>query len=212
FAVLLLRVPEPLAAPSPRFWASIAEISRRPWAIAVLLLTALEGALLVGVLSYLPTALIEEGAPIVVAGIATSVFGLAVIAWSQLLKPLLGRWRPSTVLLVGGLAASLAYGLVAFRVDFVTVGFAAVLLGLGWAFAHTQMQTWMTDAAAGARPVGMSLFAVALFGGGSLGAVAGNAAVPGGDFSILFAGSALSAIIFAVTGMILRNRYAPREE
>lgn len=212
FTIMLIRLPEPSASASPRFWASIAELLRRPWALAVLFLTVIEGALIVGVLSFLPTALIEQGAPIVVAGIATSVFGVAVIGFSQVLKPLLSRWSPAVVLLVGGLAMVLAYGLVAVRITFVTVGVAAVLLGLAWAFAHTQMQTWMTDAAAGARPVGMSLFAVALFGGGSIGAVAGNAAVPGGDFTALFVASAAAGAVFAVTAAILRNRYAPREE
>lgn len=211
FTILLVRLPEPDAAPSPRFWASMAALLRQPWVLAVLVLTVIEGALLVGVLSFLPTALIEQGAPVIVAGIATSVFGVAVIAFSQLLKPLLGRWTPTAVLLIGGLAATAAYALIAVRIDFVTVGIAAVLLGLGWAFAHTQMQTWMTDAAAAARPVGMSLFAVALFGGGSIGAAAGNAAVPGDDFGLLFAVSAACALVFAVSAAVLRNRYAPRE-
>ena len=212
FTIMLIRLPEPVASASPRFWASVVQILRRPWTIAVLLLTVVEGALLVGVLSYLPTALIEQGAPIVVAGVATSVFGVAVIGFSQVLKPLLSRWSPSVVLLVGGLAMVVAYGIVAVRIDFVTVGVAAVLLGLAWAFAHTQMQTWMTDAAAGARPVGMSLFAVALFGGGSIGAAAGNVAVPGGDFTTLFIASAVAGAVFAATAVVLRNRYAPREE
>lgn len=212
FTVLLLGLAEPSSVPSPRFWASIAALLRRRWTVAVLLLTVLEGVLLVGVLSYLPTALIEQGAPVVVAGVATSVFGIAVIAFSQLLKPLLGRWSPAVVILVGGLAASAAYALIAVRLDFVTAGIAALLLGLGWAFAHTQLQTWMTDAAAGARPVGMSLFAVALFSGGSVGAAMGNGSVPGGDFAVLFAQSAVAAAVFAVSASILRNRYAPREE
>lgn len=211
FTVLLVRLPEPAAQPSPLFWASLTTLLRQRWVLAVLALTLVEGALLVGVLSYLPTALIEQGAPLIVAGVATSVFGLAVIGFSQVLKPLLARWTPTVVLLVGGLAATAAYALIAVHIDFVTVGIAAVLLGLGWAFAHTQMQTWMTDAASAARPVGMSLFAVALFGGGSIGAAAGNAAVPGAHFGLLFSISAVSALIFAVSAAILRNRYAPRE-
>ncbi|MER3386415.1 MAG: MFS transporter [Microcella pacifica] len=212
FSVLLLRLPEPESSFSPRFWASIRELATRPWAWGVLALTFLEGALLVGVLSYLPTALIVQGAPVVTAGLATSVFGVAVILFSQLLKPLLGRWTPARVLLVGGMATVLAYALVAVQLTFVTVAIAAVLLGLGWAFAHTQMQTWMTDAAVGARPVGMSLFAVALFGGGSFGALGGNAAVPGDDFSMLFGLAALAALVFAVIAAHFRNRYTPREE
>lgn len=209
FTVLLIRLPEPPSVPSPAFFASFAVLARKPWAIGILVLTALEGALLVGVLAFLPTALIEDGAPVIVAGVATSVFGVAVIACSQLLKPILGRWQPSRILLVGGLSAGLAYAIVAIYLEFWTVAIAAVLLGLGWAFAHTQMQTWMTDAATAARPVGMSLFAVALFGGGSLGAAAGNAAIPGDQFPLLFAVSAGAAVVFAVSSAIARNRYTP---
>lgn len=211
FTILLVRIPEPTTTPSPLFGASLVLLARKPWAVGVLVLTVLEGALLIGVLAFLPTALIERGSPVVVAGIATSVFGIAVIGCSQLLKPLIRRWSPARILLVGGLAAALAYAIVAVHLSFLTVAVSAVLLGLAWAFAHTQMQTWMTDAAAAARPVGMSLFAVALFGGGSLGALAGNAAVPGEDFALLFALSSGLAVIFAVGAALSRHRYAPSE-
>ncbi|RZS57311.1 putative MFS family arabinose efflux permease [Microcella alkaliphila] len=212
FTVLLIRLPEPPAAPSPAFFASLRVLARKPWVLGILALTALEGALLVGVLAFLPTALVEDGAPVIVAGVATSVFGLAVIACSQLLKPILRRWNPARILLIGGLSTAIGYALVAILLEFWTVSIAAVLLGLGWAFAHTQMQTWMTDAAAAARPVGMSLFAVALFGGGSLGAAVGNAAVPGGQFLLLFAISAFAAAAFAVGSAVARNRYTPSEQ
>jgi predicted MFS family arabinose efflux permease len=209
--VLLVRIPEPPARESPRFWASLGVILGNRWSVGVLLITVLEGALLIGVLNYLPTALVDEGVSVALAGLATATFGIAVIAFSQLLKPLIRR-RPSwLILLLGGIAAVLGFAILTLSVTIVTVGVAAILLGASWAFAHTQMQTWMTDAAIDARPVGMALFAVALFGGGSIGTAAGNAAAAGSEFGLLFAGATLGAAVFTIVAVLARARYATRE-
>jgi predicted MFS family arabinose efflux permease len=73
------------------------------------------------------------------------------------------------------------------------------------------MQTWMTDAVADGRAIGMSFFSIALFAGSTIGAALGQAAAGAGDFSLLFAASAVGAGVFGAATSLARSRYRVRE-
>lgn len=205
--VLLFLVPEPTKTVPQGFFPAILRVFRNRWALIVLSLTVVEGALLVGVLNYIPVALQDRGYSVVIAGLAAAVFGVSVVFGSQLTKVLLSLWPAWVILLAGGLGVAFAYGMLAIAITFPVAASAAGILGFAWAFAHTQMQTWMTDAVADARPVGMSLFAVALFGGGSIGVALANAAAASHAFMPLFIWSAAVALAFAVAASFARRRY-----
>jgi len=181
------------------------------WALVTLALAVLEGILLVGAINFLPVALESAGAPAALAGLVTSLFGLAVIASSQLVKRIVVRAAPFVLLLAGGVATVVGYALLAAVVTVPTVLVASVLFGFAWASAHTQLQTWMTDVLVANRPVGMALFATALFGGGSIGAALGTAATSADAYPALFLGSTALAVVFTLGATLGRARYLTRE-
>lgn len=194
-----------------RLGPSLRRLAGNRWAVAILVFTVVEGALLIGVFNYLAVALQETGATVLVAGAATAAFGAAVVIASQVMKLILGRWPAWVLMVLAGVAIVGAYVAVAVNISLITVLVAAILLGLAWALGHTTMQTWMTDAAADTRAVGMSFFSIALFVGASVGAAAGNVAAGAHRFDVLFALTLVVSVAYALATSVARARYVLRE-
>lgn len=194
-----------------RLVPSLRRLAGNGWALAILAFTVAEGALLVGVFNYLAVALQTTGASVLVAGVATAMFGAAVVIVSQSMKLILDRWPSWVLMLLAGLSTVTAYVAVALQISLGTVSAAAILLGVAWACGHTTMQTWMTDAAADSRAIGMSFFSIALFVGASAGAAAGNIATGADRFGTLFALAAVASVVYAGVTTAARARYVVRE-
>lgn len=194
-----------------RLVPSLRRLAGNRWALAILAFTVAEGVLLIGVFNYLAVALQTTGASVLAAGVATAMFGAAVVITSQLMKLILDHWPSWVLMLLAGASIIAAYIAVAVQISLVTVLAAAILLGVAWACGHTTMQTWMTDAAADSRAIGMSLFSIALFVGASVGAAAGNIATGTGRFGILFAIAAIASVGYAAVTTVARARYVVRE-
>ena len=180
------------------------------WNLLILGLVFIEGAMLFGVMGFLPTALHDTGTDATLAGVVTGVYGITLIGTAQLMKLVLGRIPPALLLLIGGSASVIGFALIAAVLSVVTVLIASALFGFAWAIAHTQMQNWMTDAVAKDRPVGTALFATALFAGGALGAAVGSWSATGGWFQLLFLLTAVSGLLFAIAASFGRARYRVR--
>lgn len=192
------------------FWPAFPVLARSGWTWIVLLLAVAEGVVLVGVINFIPVALESVGVPVSIAGFAVAGFGIAVVVWSPVVRMLVGRLSAPALLGIGGAAAVVGYGILVLTLSVAGGVAAVVLLGFAWACAHTQLQTWVTDVVADARPLGMALFAVALFGGGVLGTSLGTWALAGAQFRTMFAISCAVAAGFAITAVLLRRRYVPR--
>src|SRR5690606_16100594 len=93
---------------------------------------------------------------------------------------------PSTLILVGGGAATVAYLLLTVDHRAVPVVVATVLIGAAWAFMHSTMQTWATDMAPTARATAVSLFAAALFTGSAISTAVLGPLVDAGRFQLTF--------------------------
>lgn len=194
-----------------RLIPSLRRLAGNRWALAILAFTIAEGALLIGVFNYLAVALQTTGASVLVAGVATAMFGAAVVIVSQSMKLILDRWPTWVLMLLAGLSTVTAYVVVALQISLGTVSAAAILLGVAWACGHTTMQTWMTDAAADSRAIGMSFFSIALFVGASAGAAAGNIAAGADRFGALFALAAVASVVYAAVTTVARARYIIRD-
>ena len=114
-------------------------------------------------------------------------------------------------MVLAGVSIIGAYVAVALDISLITVLTAAILLGVAWALGHTTMQTWMTDAAADTRAIGMSFFSISLFVGASIGAAAGNVAAGAHRFDVLFALTLAVSVAYALATSAARARYAVRE-
>jgi predicted MFS family arabinose efflux permease len=187
--------------------AQIGVVLRRPWAILVVLLALVEGGVILGFLTYLAPSLEAEGYSAAVSGLAVGLYGLATLLWTQALKRVadgLGRYA---LILVGG--ALLALGYVAGALDHHLPGtaLAAILVGGGFAFMHSTLQTWATEVVPEARATVISFFAAALFAGSGVATTAAAPLAEGGSFGLLFTIAALIAVPLGLLGGLARLRY-----
>ncbi|MCW2778716.1 MAG: transporter, partial [Frankiales bacterium] len=205
--LLLPRLPEPPAPATPP--AGLVAVVRSRWGVLVLLLALVEGAALLGLLTYLAPALESEGVSSAKAGGVVALYGIGLLLASRVVKRRAGRTSAPVFLGFGAAGLAVAYALVALTRDAVVVGLAALVLGAAWASMHSTMQAWATEAVPGARAATVSLFAGALFVGS--GAATAALAPLAGDlrWAPLFAVGVLLAVVFgagAVTGRRLYGR------
>lgn len=202
---LLPRLPEPARAPAAR--QGLRVVLRQPWGRAVLALSLVEGAVLLGLLAYLVPALESTGSSPTVAGLVVALYGVSLLLASRLVKRAVGRTSPAALIGVGAAVLVLAYLVLAVSQELVPVGLGAVLIGAGWAPMHSTMQTWATEAVPTARATMVSLFAGVLFLGSGL-ATAALAPLAGRDrWMLVFGGAAVVAAGFGVVAAISRARF-----
>ncbi len=207
----LARIPDPGNHSGERVAAQLSSLARNPWAITLFALTALEGFLLIGVFNLLPVALQQSGASVFVSGLVTASFGVVVIVVSQLMKLVVSRVPAWVLFGAAGVFGVASFAVLLTGVSQLTVLVAAAFMGAAWALGHTTLQTWMTDAAADARALGMTFFSISLMLGGSLGAALGTVAADGHSFPALFAISLVGAAGFGVGSTLARKKYRVNE-
>lgn len=203
--VLLRRLPEP-ARPAGR-QAGVLTVLRHRWGRLVLLLSLIEGAALLGFLTYLPPLLESGGQSPTAAGLVVALYGIGLLLASRVVKRQVSRVRPELLIAVGATCLVVAYSVIATSQTPVAVGIGATLIGAGWASMHSTMQAWATEVVPGARAAMVSLFAGALF----LGSGAGTAVLAplAGDhrWTAMFTGAVVISAVFGLVAAVTRSRY-----
>jgi len=163
-----LRLPPMLGEPRPRYRDAL----RAPRMKALLALVALEGFLYMGSFTFL-SGLLEErfGLDPFDIGLVMSTAGIAQLLSARLLPRLLRLFRERTLMLVGGCCMGSAYLLCAVAPRPAWVAIACLLVGAGFTFCHTTLQTRATEAFPRARGTALALFAFALVSSSALGTV-----------------------------------------
>lgn len=162
-AVVLRRLPEPPQAPGRTTGPGAA--LRSTWGRRVLLLALVEGAALLGLVTYLAPAVESRGASPTEAGALVALYGVGLLIASRIVKRVAGLVPPERLVVLGAAGLALAYGGVALSTAPVVVAVAALLVGAGWASMHSTMQAWATEVVPDGRAGMVSLFAAALFVG-----------------------------------------------
>lgn len=210
--VALARLPEPAREPvSGNPLGSVARVLRRGWAITVFVLVFVEGAVVLGVLTYLAPAVQSLGSTAGVAGLIAAAFGVGALVWSRVVRALVGRVPAAGLAAIGGGLLVAAWGAVAAVVSLSTVAVAGLLLGGSWAFLHTTLQSWATEVVPEERATAVALFAALLF----LGSAAGTAAVgPLADasaYETAFQVALAISLPLAVAAAVALRRYSRRD-
>jgi predicted MFS family arabinose efflux permease len=208
-AVYLRRLPEPPRAPVQRrpVRALVSAAADR-WVLLVLLLAFVEGAALTGSFTFVAPGVqqaAEAGAGL--AGTVVAAYGVAVLGFSRVVRPLSARLRTPTLLLIGGACGMLGFTVLALQRGLVAGVVACVLLGAAWAFMHSTLQTWATSVAPQARAQVVPLFSACLFLGGSTGAALGGLLAGNGHYGTLFAVSAALFVPLTVVSAATRRTY-----
>lgn len=207
----LARLPEPDRPPvTDGPWRSVAAVVRTPWALAVLALVLVEGAVVLGVLTYLAPAVQGLGSSATVAGLVAATFGAGALAWSRLVRRLVGRVPAAVLAAVGGAFLVAAWAVPAVAVTLPSVAVAGLLAGGAWAFLHSTLQAWVTEVVPQARATAVALFAAMLFLGSAAGTTLAAPLAEGGAYGPLFLVGAATAVPLAVLAALGRTAYGRR--
>jgi predicted MFS family arabinose efflux permease len=211
-SLFLVRLPEPekegdTAGPL----TNVGSVFRRPWAILVVLLALVEGGVILGFLTYLPPALEAGGYNAAASGLAVGLYGLATLGWTWVLKRAADSLGKGALISLGGTLLALGYATGALSQNLLSISLAACLVGGGFAFMHSTLQTWATEVAPEARATIISFFAAALFVGSGLATTAAAPLAEESAFGTLFALAALVALPLGLLGGLARRRYAFQE-
>jgi predicted MFS family arabinose efflux permease len=185
-------------------------VVRHRWALVVFALVFVEGAVLLGVLTYLAPAVQGIGASTAVAGLVAASFGVSALAWTRLVRLLVGRLAPAALAGVGGAMLVAGWAVPATRVHVATVLGAGLLLGGSWAFLHTTLQAWVTEVVPGERATAVALFAALLFLGASAGTALAAPLADAGAFDTMFRIALVVAVPLSLAAAVARRRYGGR--
>ncbi|TMR22151.1 MFS transporter [Nonomuraea turkmeniaca] len=177
------------------------------WALLVFALAFTEGAIMLGAMPFLATALEHAGIAAAVAGLGITAYGLGLWAFSKVVKRLSGHWPAPVLMAVGGAQLCAGFALAAVHVSMATVAVTALLLGGGWSFLHSSLQTWATSVVPEARGTTIAFFASALFVGSGVASWAAGPLAEGGRYTLLFGVAAAAAIPLTVVAALTRRRY-----
>ena len=205
-SLALRKLPEPPRAPVAGVGEPLRAVLRNRWALLVFGLAFVEGAVLLGTMTLLAAALQARGVSAAVAGLATAAFGVGVLVFSRVVKALSGRMPVWVLMAVGGAQICLGYGMVAARVDLAVVVITALLLGGGWSFMHSSLQTWATSVVPEARGTAVAFFAASLFIGSSVAVTAAGPLAQNGQYALLFGIACATSVPLTVTAVLCRRR------
>ncbi|WP_283248657.1 MFS transporter [Occultella gossypii] len=204
----LRRLPEPeRTGPRLPIGASVRRVVTNRWAVTVIVLVAIEGALFLGALPFLPTLLQAGGMSTALSGVVTAAYGAFIVVFAVVVKRQARRRSPAFLIGVGAASATAAFAALVVDQGAAGVFTACALLAAAWAFAHSTMQKWITEVVPAARAVAVSLFASGLFLGSALGTALGSGAVAEGHYQAFAWGFALASAPFAVAVTAARRAY-----
>lgn len=167
----------PSSAPSSadaKGWRAIVmpvvTVLRVRWARVVVLTVLLEGALVFGVLSYIPTFLQERhGMSPSAAGATASLFAVGAFVYVFNAKWLVARLGEVPMVRLGGILICLCYVTYLFAPGWGWALLASAVTGLGYYFVHAVLQTRATQMAPSLRGTAVSLSSSCLLLGQAIG-------------------------------------------
>lgn len=191
---------DPLVAP-------VLRVLRDPAVQRLLALAMLDGAAILGALTFIPAAVESTGRDTATAAAITATYGIAVLVGARMVGHLSRGISGSAFILAGSAIGATACALLSVSVHLVAAVLACILLGFAWASMHTSLQTWATEVTPAERTITVSLFAGALFAGSAVAAAFGGPLAQNHEFGQLFAWGALLLVIIGVTGYIARAHW-----
>jgi predicted MFS family arabinose efflux permease len=207
-ALALRRVPESLVTRSTQHpLRQVAGVFRHGWALFLLAVAVLVGAVMFGFVTYLAPALEANGQSPAIAGVVVASYGVSVLVCTSAFRYLARRTRAALILAGGAGMLLIGYLVAAAAQTVPAILVASILAGGAYAFMQSTFQTWATDVVPEARATAASLFATAIFAGAAL-ATAGVAGLASAHrFADLFLIAAIVTLPVLIIGTIGRWRY-----
>ncbi|WP_432039545.1 MFS transporter [Streptomyces cucumeris] len=206
-AMALRRLPEPQRECTDSLLAPFQVVLRSRWQWFVMAVAMLEGAVLLGFLTYLAPALEANGVPATLAGAVSALYGVGSMAAARMVKRLVGRWTPVTLIVAGGAQMAVGYAVAGVSQSAPALVVTALLLGGGWSFMHSTVQSWATVLSPAARATGVALFGVALYVGSAVASGLAAGAAEAHVYRPLFLLAAVLTLPLTVIAAAGRARY-----
>jgi predicted MFS family arabinose efflux permease len=187
----------------------IRRVAAHPWAVFLIVLAIGEGAVMLGFLTFLAPALQTNGISSAEAGLVVAMYGVAVFTTLQLVKRVLRHnWMsPVTMIAAGGMMLLAAYMVAAVRQAVPNILLASILIGMGYSFMHSTLQTWATEVAPVARATATSFFVTAAYTGASIAHTRISPLASAHRFGRLFFAGALATVPIALIAAATRSRF-----
>ena len=172
--IAVMRTRPDLARPGERAEGSMVgqmlRVLRRPWALTVILVVALEGGMFWGAFTFVGADLHQRfGLGFAAIGLAVAAFGAGGFLYVMVAHHLVRLRGERGLCMWGGTGLGLAFAGMALAPS-AEVEFAAIVLsGVSFYMFHNTLQTHGTQMAPEARGAGMALFALCLFLGQAAG-------------------------------------------
>lgn len=204
--------PNLAAAASGGVLRAYQSVLQTTWAQVVLLVTAIEGALAMSALAFIPSYLhLRFGLAMPVAGGLVALYGIGGLLYSRAAKWMLSRWGEQGLARLGGVATGLAYCSIAVAPSWQWVPPACLLAGFGFYALHNTLQTNATQMSPTHRGTAVSLFACSLFLGQALGVVAAGWVTDHFSPRAVFAVSGLGLLVLGLVFAAAVQRRARAE-
>jgi predicted MFS family arabinose efflux permease len=209
-AIALRGAAEPERAPVGSLATQFGSVLRAPFVYVVAALGVVEGAVLLGGLTFVAPALQHRGLSDAAAGAITALYGAGTLVFTRAVKALTRRIPPHGLAAIGGGFVAVGYTAAAVAPGAWTYALVATLLGAGWAFLHSTLQAWATSVVPEARGTAVSLYVAALFVGSALGASLGAGAAEHARFGAVFGTAAAATVPLTAAVVVGRRRFTAR--
>lgn len=207
---LQLRYPRDAVA-EPRTLADFGGSLRRTlgatWPRVLFVLGLLEGASLLGFLTFFPAALEEDGLSRRTAGLVVALYGVTILVASRPVNRLARALAPRVALAGGMLIGALALGIASISHEPVPMGVAAALIAIGFALMHPLMQQWATAVLPAERATAVGVFVTGIFVGTAITTQAASPFLERIGFGWTFLVGASLALALALLVFVAWTRY-----
>lgn len=175
--------------------ARLQSVVSSKWARCVLLVVFVEGALVFGVLAFIPSHLHNRfGLTMSEAGAVVALYGVGGLLYSRLATRILSRLGERGLAKWGAAALAFSFTVLGLSGDWGWALPACLLAGFGFFALHNTLQTHATQMAPHARGTAVSLFVCCLFLGQSIGVWAVSQLLKRSDLTIAFVISAAGVL------------------
>lgn len=197
--------------PSVSTLGGMQEVVGSTWARYLLLVVFIEGALVFGVLAFIPSHLHTRfGLTMSQAGAVVSLYGVGGWIYSRLAKRVLGHLGEKGLAKFGSAALALAFAALGVSNEWGWAPPACLLAGFGFYALHNTLQTHATQMAQRARGTAVSLFVCSLFLGQSIGVSAVSQFSQRSDLTTTFIVSAAGVLVLGIAfARSLEKRLTP---
>lgn len=174
----------------------------------VLSVVGIEGALMFGMLSFVPAWLGQRhGLGTGAAGSVLALYGVGGLLYSRIARRLLHAWGERGLATAGGAVLGAALLVLTWAPHWALAAPGCLLAGAGFYMIHTTLQTQATQMAPAQRGSAVALFACVLFLGQSAGVALVSTAVDRGFTPWAFSACALGLV---AVGVVLGRGVGPR--